>query len=57
LGKSDLKALEGIFVGYGAESHTYRVFNKSTERVEESCSMVFEENDGSQGGGEMLHVM
>jgi hypothetical protein len=50
LGKFDPKALEGIFVDYGAESHTYRVFNKSTERVEESCSMVFEENDGSQRG-------
>jgi hypothetical protein len=49
LGKFDPKALEGIFVGYGAESHTYRVFNKSTRRVEESCSLVFEENDSSQG--------
>jgi hypothetical protein len=30
LGKFDPKELEGIFVGYDAESHTYRVFNKST---------------------------
>jgi hypothetical protein len=36
MGKFDPKKLEGIFVGYGAESHTYRVFNKSTGRVEES---------------------
>jgi hypothetical protein len=50
VGKFDPKALEGIFVGYGAESHTYRVFKKSTGRVEESCSVVFEENDSSQGG-------
>jgi hypothetical protein len=50
LGKFDPTALEGIFVGYGAESHTYRVFNKSTRRVEESCSVVFEENDSSQRG-------
>jgi hypothetical protein len=50
LGKFDPKALEGIFVGYGAKSHTYRVFNKSTRRVEESCSVVFKENDSSQGG-------
>jgi hypothetical protein len=50
LGKFDLKAIEGIFVGYGAKSHTYRVFNKSTGRVEESCSVVFKENDSSQGG-------
>jgi hypothetical protein len=54
--KFDPKALEGIFVGYGAESHTYRVFNKFIRRVEESCSVVFEENDSSQGG-EMLLVM
>jgi hypothetical protein len=50
LGKFDPKALEGIFVGYGAESTTYRVFNKSTGHVEESCSLVFEENASSQGG-------
>jgi hypothetical protein len=56
LDKFDPKALEGIFVGYVAESHTYRVFNKSIRRVEESCSVVFEEHDGSQGG-EMLLVM
>jgi hypothetical protein len=54
LGKFDLKAIEGIFVGYGAESHTYRVFNKSTECVEESCSVVFEENDSSQGGRDVI---
>jgi hypothetical protein len=50
LGKFDPKALEGIFVSYGAESHTYRVFNKSTGRVEESCSVVFEKNDSSLAG-------
>jgi hypothetical protein len=54
LGKFDLKAIEGIFVGYGAESHTYRVFNKSTGCVEESCSVVFEENDSSQGGRDVV---
>jgi hypothetical protein len=50
LGKFDPKALEGIFVGYGTKSHTYRVFNKSTRCVEESCSVVFKEIDSSQGG-------
>jgi hypothetical protein len=44
------KALEGIFVGYGAESHTYRVFDKVSAIVIESCSVTFEENDGSQVG-------
>ena len=42
------KALEGIFVGYGAESHTYRVYNKLSGTVVESCSVVFKENDGSR---------
>jgi hypothetical protein len=57
LGKFDPKTLEGIFVGYGAESHTYKVFSKSTGCVEESCSVVFEENDSSQGGEMLLLVM
>jgi hypothetical protein len=56
LGKFDPKTFEGIFVGYAAESHTYLVFNKSTGRVEESCSVVFKENDSSHGG-EMLIMM
>ncbi|KAK1664164.1 hypothetical protein QYE76_052323 [Lolium multiflorum] len=44
------KALEGIFVGYGAESHTYRVFDIASGIIIESCSVRFEENDGSQVG-------
>ncbi|KAK1686253.1 hypothetical protein QYE76_047101 [Lolium multiflorum] len=43
-------SLEGIFVGYGAESHTYRVFEKSSGIMIKSCSVTFEENDGSQVG-------
>jgi hypothetical protein len=54
LGKFYPKAIEGMFVGYGAESHTYRVFNKSTGHIEESCSVVFEENDSSQGGRDIV---
>ena len=50
LSKFAPKALEGIFVGYGAESHTYRVFDKSSGIIIESCSVKFEENDGSQVG-------
>src|SRR3954471_11272046 len=45
--KFESKALEGIFVGYGAESHTYRVYNKLTGIVLESCSVEFDENNGS----------
>jgi hypothetical protein len=56
LGKFDPKTLKGIFVGYGVESHTYRVFNKSTGHVEESCSVVFEKMIAPKGG-EMLLVM
>ncbi|KAK1618388.1 hypothetical protein QYE76_023905 [Lolium multiflorum] len=44
------KALEGIFVGYGSKSHTYRVFDVSSKIIIESCSVKFEENDGSQVG-------
>jgi len=50
LSKFDSKALEGIFVGYGLESHTYRIFDKATGRVIESSSVVFEENNGSHVG-------
>jgi hypothetical protein len=28
LSKFDSKALEGIFVGYAAESHAFRIFDK-----------------------------
>ena len=47
MSKFESKALEGIFVGYGAESHTYRVYNKLTGIVVESCSVEFDENNGS----------
>ena len=48
MSKFQAKTLEGTFVGYGAESHTYRVFDKSSRIIIESSSVVFEENDGSQ---------
>ncbi|KAK1648336.1 hypothetical protein QYE76_066141 [Lolium multiflorum] len=50
LSKFAPKALEGIFVGYGAESHTYRIFDIASGIIIESCSVKFEENDGSQVG-------
>ncbi|KAK1607319.1 hypothetical protein QYE76_030992 [Lolium multiflorum] len=43
-------SLEGIFVGYGAESHTYRIFDIASGIIIESCSVRFEENDSSQVG-------
>ena len=48
LSKFESKALEGVFVGYGAESHTYRVYDKTVGKVIESCDVRFDENDGSQ---------
>ena len=48
LTKFEAKSLEGIFVGYGAESRTYRVYDIASRRIIESYSVVFEENDGSQ---------
>ena len=50
LAKFQSKALEGRFVGYGVESHTYRVYDISSRIVIETCSVEFEENDGSQVG-------
>ena len=50
LTKFESKAFEGTFVGYGAESHTYRIYDKAFGIVVHSCSVVFEENDGSQVG-------
>ena len=50
MSKFESKALEGIFVGYGLESHTYRIYDKISGAVIESCSVTFEEYDGPQGG-------
>ena len=50
LTKFQPKALEGIFVGYGEESHTYRIYDKASGIVVNSCSVIFEEIDSSQGG-------
>ena len=50
LSKFDSKALEAIFVGYGLGSHTYRIYDKLSGTVIESCSVVFEEYDGPQAG-------
>ena len=48
LSKFDARAHEGIFVGYATNSQCYRVFNKSTGRIEETCNVEFDENNGSQ---------
>ena len=50
LSKFDARAQEGIFVGYATDSHAYRVFNKATGRVVESCDVTFVEDDSSLEG-------
>jgi hypothetical protein len=48
LSKFDSKALEGIFVGYAAESHAFRIFDKESAHVVEVSNVRFDENDGSR---------
>ena len=45
LGKFDAKAYEAIFVGYSNTSKAYRVFNKSSLKIEEFMHVKFEESD------------
>ena len=45
LTKFQPKALEDIFVGYGEESHTYRIYDITSRIVVNSCSVIFEETD------------
>ena len=48
LSKFEARAYEGIFVGYATNSHAYRVLNRSTGLIEETCNVEFDENNGSQ---------
>ena len=48
LSKFQSKALEGKFVGYGLKSHTYRIFDVLSRVIVETCSVEFDENNGSQ---------
>ena len=48
LTKFEARSYEGIFVGYATNSHAYRVLNKSTGLIEETCNVEFDENNGSQ---------
>jgi hypothetical protein len=47
--KFDPKAVEGFLLGYDSDTRAYGVFYKSTELVEVSCDIVFDETNGSQG--------
>jgi hypothetical protein len=48
LSKFESKDLEGIFVGYAAESHAFRIFDKESARVVEVSNVRFDENGGSR---------
>jgi hypothetical protein len=40
---------EGFFLGYASNSKAYRVFNKTSGQVKETCDAEFDESNGSQG--------
>ena len=40
--------MKGFFLGYGSNEHAYRVFNKTSERVEIAVDITFDESNGSQ---------
>ncbi len=42
------KTHEGFLLGYGSNSHTYRVYNNFTRKVEEMVDVKFDESNGSQ---------
>ena len=48
MSKFEGRSHEGIFVGYSTNSHAYRVLNKPTRLIEETCNVEFDENNGSQ---------
>jgi hypothetical protein len=48
LGKFESRTIEGIFIGYADDSHTYRYYNKSSGSVELSRGVVLKEFNGSQ---------
>jgi hypothetical protein len=42
------KVDEGFLLGYGSNEHAYRVFNKTSRRVEITVDVTFDESNGSQ---------
>src|SRR3954462_9578484 len=42
------KAHEGFMLGYGKDSHTYRVFNNVLHKIVETVDVRFDETNGSQ---------
>ena len=50
LGKFDARSDDGIFLGYSLQSRAYRVFNKRTQKIEESIHVAF--NESKEGTNE-----
>jgi transposase InsO family protein len=42
------KVYEGFLLGYGSNEHAYRVFNKTSERLEIMVDVTFDETNSSQ---------
>jgi hypothetical protein len=42
------KVDEGFLLGYGSNEHAYRVFNKTSGRVEIAIDVTFDKSNGSQ---------
>jgi hypothetical protein len=49
LGKFESRCDEDFLHGYASNSKAYRVFNKISGQVEETCDVEFDESNGSQG--------
>ncbi|KAK8930658.1 hypothetical protein KSP39_PZI016172 [Platanthera zijinensis] len=47
LAKFEAKADEGVFLGYSLNSKAYRVYNKSSHKIEESMHITFDESNMS----------
>jgi hypothetical protein len=48
LSKFQSRIMEDIFIGYASDSHTYRYYNPTNGKVEVSCDVDFDDNNGSQ---------
>ena len=48
------KSHEGFLLSYGSNSHTYRVYNSFTRKVEETVDVKFDESNGSQSNCQLM---
>jgi hypothetical protein len=49
LGKFKSRCDDGFFLSYASNSKSYRVFNKTSRQVEETCDAEFDESNDFQG--------